>query len=69
MENTKIVMLNAKDPDEDCFIRICNSKNQEMRRRKRVERDRRMRRMRQMAKEAAVEICASADFALISSIL
>ena len=55
MENNKIVALNtANAADEDCFIRICNSKHQEARRKRLIQKERRARMLIRFTQDAAI---------------
>lgn len=69
MENTKIVIVNSRDIDEDCFIRLCNSPQQEMRRKKHLAKDRRNRWLKRVVKDVAIVAVTTAVLMVILNVL
>lgn len=70
MENSKILAMNpAAVDDEDCFIRLCNGPQQEMRRRKRMAEEHRNRLMGRLLRDAVVVAGTIIALAVIASLL
>lgn len=70
MENSKIAALHvATVTDEDCFIRLCNSPQQEERRRKRMVKDYRQKKFSRIARDMVVATTTLAALAVIASVL
>lgn len=70
METTKIVpMPGSRENDPDCFIRLCNSPEQQRRRMARLRREQRKRVVNKIAEYAAVVLATIVFLALIGAAL